>query len=126
MSYKTDLRRVQGLGSAKYGTEHFWLQRMTAIALAGLTPFFVWTFAGCLGEPFEEVRVVYENPFNAMIAAMFVITASYHMALGIRVVIEDYVHNAGWRLGLLIANAMTGILLSVVGVFSIAKIAFSV
>ena len=125
MSFKTDYGRVMGLGSAKHGTDHFWMQRMTAIALAVLTPFFLITFASNLGQPIEEVHATYGHPFNAIVAALFVLLTAYHMALGVQVVVEDYVHHKGWRTLLLLGNSGFGIAVGFTGLFAIAKIAFT-
>lgn len=123
MSYKTDYARVHGLGSAKHGTGEWWMQRMTAGALTILAPLFVWPLASNLGTSFEEVRAAYANPWNAIVAAMFVITAFYHLGLGNRVVIEDYVHGKGLRTALLVGNAGLCMALSFTGVFAIIKLA---
>ena len=123
MSYKTDYARVQGLGSAKHGTGEWWMQRMTSIVLALLAPFFLWTLAANVGTSYEEVRATYSNPWNAIIAAVFIGTAFYHIALGNRVVIEDYIHSKGLRVALLVGNAGLCLALAVTGVFAIFKLA---
>jgi len=123
MSYETDLARVQGLGSAKHGTGEWWMQRMTSIILAVLAPFFIWTLAGALGSSYEDMRETYASPFNSIVAAAFVITALYHLALGNRVVIEDYIHAKGLRVALLVANAGFCLALGFTGLFSIFKLA---
>lgn len=126
MSYKTDYGRVNGLGSAKDGTHHFWAQRVSAVALLILTPLFIVPFAANLGESFETVRSAYAHPFNAIIAALFVITSFYHLRLGLQVVIEDYIHGKGLRTGLIIGLTLFCALAAFTGLFGIAKIAFSV
>ena len=126
MSYRTDHQRVAGLGSAKHGTEHFWMQRVTAIALAILTPFFVFTFAANIGHDHGVIAASFGSPFTAIISALFVITMFYHLALGLQVVIEDYIHNKGWRTSLLVLNSLLCLLLGFTGLFAIAKLAFTV
>ncbi len=125
MSYKTDYARVNGLGSAKEGTHHFWVQRITAIALLLLTPLFVVPFAINLGDGYEAVRAAYAHPFTAIIAALFVITSFYHLKLGLQVVIEDYVHGKGLRTGLIVGMSLLCAVAGFTGLFAIAKIAFS-
>jgi len=125
MSYKTDYGRVLGMGSAKHGSEHFWTQRLTAVALAILTPFFILPFAANLGQSFEAVQASYAKPFNAIVAALFVVIAFYHLCLGLQTVIEDYIHHKGWRTGLLLANSGFCLVFGFTGLFAIAKIAFS-
>ena len=125
MSYRTDLARVAGLGSAKEGTDHFWQQRVTAIALALLTPFFIFPFAANLGDGFEAVRAAYAHPFTAIVAALFIITMFVHLKLGLQVVIEDYIHGKGIRTALIVANTVFCWGFAFTGLFAIAKIAFA-
>lgn len=124
MSYKTDHGRVMGLGSAKDGTHHFWVQRVTAVALAILTPLFVIPFAYNVGDSYDAVRESYGHPVNAIVAALFIITAFYHLKLGLQVVIEDYV-GGGTRIACIIAMNLFCALVGFTALFAIAKIAFS-
>lgn len=125
MSYKTDYQRVAGLGSAKDGTHHFWVQRLTAVALLVLTPLFVFPLAYNLGDSIEAVREAYQHPINAIIAALFFVTAFYHLKLGLQVVIEDYVHGKGTRTAAIVAMNLFCVLFGFTGLFAVAKIAFS-
>ena len=122
MPYLTDRARVTGLGSAKAVTQHFWEQRISAIALSFIVPFFVFPFAMNLGDGYEAVRAAYATPFNAIVALAFFITVALHLFQGLQVVIEDYVHG---RMGmvLIIATRLLCTLLALVGVFAIIKIA---
>lgn len=124
MSYKTDRARVTGLGSAKEGTDHWWSQRVTAIALVVLTPFFLFPFAAHLGGSYEAVRAAYAHPFNAIVAILFVGVGFWHLKLGLQVVIEDYVSDKRLRTGLLLANTLLTTLVGLMGVFAVAKVAF--
>lgn len=123
MSYLTDKKRVQGLGSAKDGTGHFITQRVTAIALIPLTLLFALPFGYNLGAGHERVIEAYSHPINAIIAILFLATVFTHLRLGLQVVIEDYVHGHGMRTALLIANTLFCWLFGLSGVFAIAKIA---
>ena len=125
MSFKTDRARVDGLGSAKEGTHHFSVQRITAVALIPLTLFFIFTLASAMGAPLAEVRATYASPFNAIVAILFIGTSFYHLKLGLQVVIEDYVHTPATRTGLLIGNILFCWAFGLSGVFAIAKIAFT-
>ncbi len=125
MGFRTDRQRVQGLGSAKDGTGHWWRQRVTAIALVPLTLFFLFTFARNLGADFETVRAVYASPFNAIMAILFIVTACIHLQLGLQVVIEDYVPHHGTRTAALLANTLLTWALALTGAFAVARIAFS-
>lgn len=125
MSFKTDYGRVAGLGSAKDGTHHFWVQRLSAVAMVILTPLFIFPFAYNLGDSLDAVRASYGHPVNAIIACLFIITAFYHLKLGLQVVIEDYVHGKASRTICLLLNNGFCWLMGFTGLFAIAKIAFT-
>jgi succinate dehydrogenase / fumarate reductase membrane anchor subunit len=123
--FRTPRARVRGLGAAKEGTHHFWQQRLTAVAMIPLTILFVIPFAGALGSGYEHARELYSGPWHALIAVLFIGVGFRHLALGLRVVIEDYVPHHGWRTGLLIANTMFCFVFSLAGIFAVAKIALA-
>ena len=124
MAYLTDRTRAKGLGSAKSGTAQFWEQRLSAIALALLTPLFLFPLAYNLGGSFEEVRAAYAHPINAIVGVAFFITAFLHFFQGIQVVIEDYVHGR-WGIVLIITLRLVSALFALIGAFAILKIAFT-
>lgn len=121
---KTPMNRVLGLGSAKDGVHHWWSMRLSSIALVPLTILFLFPFLSALGEPLETVRAIYASPFNAVIAILFVAVSFHHLAQGLQVVIEDYVHEKKARTTMLVLNALLCGLFGVAGVFAIAKLAF--
>lgn len=125
MSFRTDRQRVAGLGSAKEGTDHWWSQRITSIALAPLTILFLFPFAANLGADWEVVRLAYANPFNAIVAILFIITLAIHLQQGLQVVIEDYVHARPVLTAALLGNTLFCWVLGLTGVFAVAKIAFA-
>lgn len=125
MTFRTPRQRVSGLGSAGEGTHHWWIQRISSVALIPLTILFVIPFANVLGEEHGEVLVLYSNPFHALVAILFIAVAFHHLAQGLQVVIEDYVHAKAWRTGLLMGNAMFCFAFGLAGVFAVLKIAFS-
>lgn len=125
MSFKTDKGRVIGLGSAKSGTAHFWMQRLTAVALIPLFLLAILPLDWSLGSSHADVMATYANPFNAVILILFIAVAFRHMQLGLQVVIEDYVHDKGVRTAALIANIAFCTLFGLTGVFAVAKIAFA-
>ena len=94
MSLRNPISRARGLGSAKDGTGHWWNQRLTAIALALLTPWFVVFAVGLLGVGQDEVRGAIARPLTATLLAAFVLSLFWHARLGLQVVVEDYVHGA--------------------------------
>ncbi|MEM7545470.1 MAG: succinate dehydrogenase, hydrophobic membrane anchor protein [Pseudomonadota bacterium] len=124
MSFLTDRARAHGLGSAKEGTDHWWSQRMTAIALIPLGILFIIPFAMNVGAGYEAMIATYTNPLHAIIAALFIIVAFNHLRLGIQVVLEDYVHGA-LGTACLILNTLFCTLFGFAGLFAVAKVAFT-
>ena len=125
MSYRTDRQRAVGLGSAKEGTGHWWSQRITSIALVPLMLLFLFPFARNLGADHATVLATYSNPFNAIVAILFILVAFHHLQQGLQVVIEDYVHEPALRTGSLLANTLLCYAVALAGVFAVAKIAFT-
>jgi succinate dehydrogenase / fumarate reductase, membrane anchor subunit len=85
------LARVRGLGSARGGTHHWWIQRVTAVALALLTPWFLWLALSLLQADHMTMRLTLAQPLTATLLAAYVISLFWHAKLGVQVVIEDYV-----------------------------------
>jgi succinate dehydrogenase / fumarate reductase membrane anchor subunit len=92
---RTPLKRARGLGSAKDGTQHFVVQRITALALVPLGIWVVFLALALLHADYAQARAILHQPFAAIWLAAFVIAAFWHAQLGLQVVIEDYVH-ARW------------------------------
>ncbi|MBN8292331.1 succinate dehydrogenase, hydrophobic membrane anchor protein [Rhodobacter sp. NTK016B] len=124
MSYKTDYNRVQGLGRAGEGVGHFWIQRVTAMALVPLAILFLIPFANALGGGYEALVATYSQFGNALTAALFILVASWHFSIGIQVVIEDYTQG-GTRLVLIVLSKFFSFVLGAAGVLAVAKILFS-
>ena len=123
MSFRTAKARVTGLGAAHGGTHHWWTQRLSSIALVPLTLLFIVPFAQVVGEGHAAVTALYAHPFHAIVAALFLAVTFHHLAQGLQVVVEDYVHHRGWRTGLLIGNALFCAAAGFAGVFAVLKIA---
>ena len=122
----TPLGRVRGLGSAKSGTGHFWHQRLTAIANVPLTAGFVIILVSLLGRGHATVQQTLGSPLVAIVMLLFVCSISYHMKLGMQVIIEDYVHDEKWKLAAIIANLFFAIAVAAVCVYSLLKISSGV
>ena len=125
MAYKTDYSRVQGLGRAGDGAHHFWIQRLTSMALVPLTILFVIPFGRALGGGMEALTATYGQFGHALTAILFVAVACWHFSIGIQVVIEDYVHGSAARVTLLILTKLFSYSLAAAGILAIVKILFS-
>ncbi len=122
MSLRSPLSKVKGLGSAKEGTGHWWMQRVTAIALVVLGFWFMISLVAIGDFDHEHVVAWLARPLNAVLLSSFVMTLLYHSKLGIQIVIEDYVSAAAWKVGGLLFSVFVHLLLAVTGVFSILRI----
>lgn len=122
---KTPLGMVRGLGSAKTGTEHWWLQRVTAIANIPLVLFLVVFILCHLGADRAALVASVKHPLIAIGLIASFLSILWHMRLGMQVVIEDYVHG-GWRIALLLGNAFFTIALGVAALYAILSMSFGV
>ncbi|MBT5456061.1 MAG: succinate dehydrogenase, hydrophobic membrane anchor protein [Rhodospirillaceae bacterium] len=125
MSLRTDLGKVRGLGSAKEGTQHWWAQRLTAIALVPLVLWFVASVAGLAGADIGPVRAWIAQPVTAILLVLLIGVTFHHMQLGLQVVIEDYVHAEWLKITGIILVKFTAVLLAAAASFAILKIAFA-
>ncbi len=119
MSLRSPLGRVRGLGSAKEGVNHFWAQRMTAVALIPLAVWFVISLFSVLGSNHGAVQAWVSSPVVASLLILLIVATFYHAFLGLQVVIEDYIHGEGLKLLTLIAVKGACWLLAVIGVLSV-------
>jgi succinate dehydrogenase / fumarate reductase, membrane anchor subunit len=126
MSMRTPLRQVRGLGSAKSGTEHFWHQRLTAMANIPLSIGFVVVVASLMGRNHAAVVQILGSPFVAVLMLLFILSASMHMRIGMQVIIEDYVHDDFAKFTLLIANTFFAVVVALTSAFAILKLSFGV
>jgi succinate dehydrogenase / fumarate reductase membrane anchor subunit len=126
MSMRTPLGRVRGLGSARSGTRHFWHQRVTALANVPLVIAFIVILTSLLGRNHAAVVQILGSPVVAILMLLFILSVSYHMRLGMQVIIEDYVHAEGWKVLLLIANTFFAFAFALASAFAILKLSFGV
>jgi len=121
--YRTPLKDVRGLGSAKEGTHHFIVQRLTALALIVLTCWFLYFVLGLMKADYLTAADAVARPWNAILLVAFLVTMFWHAQLGIQVVIEDYVHSHGLALTAQIAVRFICILGALASVFAVVRIA---
>jgi len=123
VSVRTPLARVEGLGAAHRGTEHFTRQRATAVALAPLSIWFVCSALALVGADRTAAAEFLAQPLNAVLMALFIIAGLIHMATGLQVVIEDYVHNEGGKVALLLLNKFFAWVVGAGAIYALLKIA---
>jgi len=124
MSYRSDLGKARGLGSAKEGASHWWLQRVTAIILIPLSLWFVFSVYVLLGSSYFEARAWVTWPENAFLMTYFICTALYHGYLGAKVVVEDYIHVKSFKYFKLIGMQIACVFAAGLAVFSILSVYF--
>jgi succinate dehydrogenase / fumarate reductase, membrane anchor subunit len=125
MSLRSPLGKVLGLGSAKEGASHWWSQRMSAVGLALLAPWFLFSLLAVGDLSYANVVSFIASPVNTVLLSLFVVTLCYHAQLGLQVVVEDYIANKGPKLAILLVVNFGLLLLGVLGVFSVLRIAFT-
>jgi succinate dehydrogenase / fumarate reductase membrane anchor subunit len=121
---RTPLARVRGLGSAKGGTDHFWRQRMTAVANLFLVIFAVLLVLRLVGADYGEVRETLSSPLVTVALGMLILSGMIHMRLGMQTVIEDYIHSEGLKIVLLMLNTFFAIAVGATCILAILKLAF--
>ena len=122
MSLRSPLGRVLGLGTAKDGTSHWWAQRVSGAGLAILGLWFAWAIATLPGYDHANAVAFIGEPINAVLLLLLTVTMGYHSYLGVQVVIEDYVHSHGLKIGALVLSRFVHLALAVAGVFAILKL----
>jgi succinate dehydrogenase / fumarate reductase membrane anchor subunit len=123
---RTPLGRVRSLGSAKSGTGDFWRQRVTAVATMLLTLPVIVIIMMLMGRNHAGAANILGQPGVAVILALFVIASSWHMKIGMQVVIEDYVHDEKLKLVSIIANNFFSIAVGLTSIYALVKLSSGV
>ena len=123
---RTTRRRVSGLGSARSGTGHFWLQRLTALANVPLVLAFLFIVIYAAGGTREEVTAILGQPIVAIVVLLAILSIVVHMRIGMQVIIEDYVHDERQKLFLVIANTFFCVAVGLACAFAILTLSFKV
>ena len=120
---RSELAKVRGLGSAKYGTQHWIMQRFSAVVLIAFFIYIAFLATSLSGASYLEAVAVIANPVHAILLSLFIIAGFYHGQLGLQVVIEDYIHKTAIKIGLIWAVKLSAVALATVGIFSILRLA---
>jgi succinate dehydrogenase / fumarate reductase membrane anchor subunit len=122
---RSGLGRARGLGSAKCGTAHWWAERVTSVALVPLTLWFILVMFHLVAAPRMAVIAWAASPVNATLMLALIAITFHHMALGLQVVIEDYVHGEKTRLASLLAMKGLTALLAIASAVAVLKLALA-
>jgi succinate dehydrogenase / fumarate reductase membrane anchor subunit len=125
MSLRTPLSKVLKLGSAGEGPGHWWIQRVTAVALVPLTAWFVISLLGQPLQSYDAMRGWLGQPWVAVLTILMVFTLAWHAKLGVQVIIEDYVHGKGAKTTLLLLSTFLHFGAAVAAIFAILRISLS-
>jgi len=120
----TPLKRVRGLGAAHSGTETFWRQRLTAVANIPLVIFLVLSIVGHVGASYGEVKAYIANPIVAVLLLALILSAALHMRIGLREIIEDYIHAEGCKVVSLMLATFYAAIVGIASTLAILKISF--
>lgn len=120
--FRSPLHQVRGLGSAKEGTHHWWLQRLTAVALVPLSLWFVGTLISMSGADYAAVIAWIRSPLVTVLLLCLIWTSFHHAQLGLQVVLEDYVHSEWLKIASIVAMKFAVILLGLASGLAVLRI----
>lgn len=124
MSLRSPLSQARGLGSAKDGVGHWWMQRLTAMALVPLSLWFVASVVSMAGAGYATVADWIASPAVAIALVIYLACLFHHSQLGLQVVIEDYVHHPFIKLTTLVAMKFLHVIAAVSAIFAVLYLAF--
>ncbi|HEY4162373.1 MAG TPA: succinate dehydrogenase, hydrophobic membrane anchor protein [Dongiaceae bacterium] len=123
-SMRSEMARVRGLGSAKEGAQHWWMQRLTAVALIPLGIWLVASLVGLAGADRAAIALWLSSPFTLGALPLLLLATLYHAVLGLQVVIEDYVHTEATKIASIILMKLAAFALGAIAVVSLLIVAF--
>ena len=123
-AFRTELGRVRGLGSAKEGVRHWWMQRVSAVVLVPLTLWFVSALVAHTGADYATTRAWLGSPVTFGLLVLLIGATFYHAQLGLQVVIEDYIHREGWKIALVLSTKLASLVLALAAIVALLVIAF--
>lgn len=121
---RSPLGRVRGLGSAKAGAQHWWVQRLTSVALVPLILWLVASIIGLAGADYATFTGWLRQPLNTILMIVLLAAGFWHLQLGLQVIIEDYVHHEAAKIASIVVVKFATAFLALGGIFSVLKIAF--
>jgi succinate dehydrogenase / fumarate reductase membrane anchor subunit len=121
---RSSVGRVRGLGSAKLGTEHWWAQRLTAVALIPLSLWFAVSVIWLTGADYWTAAEWLSAPVTAILLLLLIGATFHHAQLGLQVIVEDYVHHEGLKIATLLVVKFACAVLGLAAAFAVLKIAF--
>lgn len=124
MKFRAPLARARGLGSAKSGTHHWWMQRLTAVALVPLSLWFVASLITLVTADHATVVAWLHSPLVAILCCALIVAIFYHGQLGLQVVVEDYVHTESLKLVSIVVAGFLSLLMAGACLFAVLSIAF--
>ena len=124
MKFRAPLARARGLGSAKSGTHHWWMQRLTAVALVPLSLWFVASLITLVTADHPTVIAWLHSPLVAILCCALIVAIFYHGQLGLQVVVEDYVHTESLKLVSIVVAGFLSLLMAGACLFAVLSIAF--
>ena len=125
MQMRSHLGRVRGLGSSNNGVQHWWMQRLTGIALVPLSLWFVFSAIGLLIDAdLATVTDWVSRHYNPVLLILFIICMFHHAQLGLQVVIEDYTRSESTKVTLLVTVKLVALLLSACSIFAVIRLTF--
>ena len=125
MSLRTPLARVRGLGTAKEGTHHWWMQRVTSVALIPLVLWFVISLLSVARADYQTFHLWLSNPISAGLMVALLAAMFYHASLGMQVIFEDYVRPEGAKILAVLATQFVLFLLGAISIVAVLKIAMT-
>ncbi|QGM21925.1 succinate dehydrogenase, hydrophobic membrane anchor protein [Spiribacter sp. 2438] len=123
MEFRTPIKEARGLGASHHGASHWWVQRLSAIAMVPLMLWLVVGLAANSGASYAEAAAWLGGPINSVVMVVMFGVLFYHASLGLQVILEDYVSHKGVRLGLVIAVRFLAVVLAVSAIIAVLSIA---
>jgi succinate dehydrogenase / fumarate reductase membrane anchor subunit len=125
MNLRSPLANARGLGSSKSGVNHWWGQRLSAIALVPLLLWFIASLVNILGADYATAIAWIQEPWTTILLVILIGTLFYHSQLGLRVIVEDYVHTEWLLVATLLLLKFLNILIALIGIYAVLHIAYA-